>query len=68
MALRLGQAAAAREKGLDDWLWAAYWFSLHYRANASDSGVTNVIDDDGEVNELGRAFVEEQTDGITNPV
>ena len=66
MALRLGQAATAREKGLDDWLWAAYWFSLNYKANASDSGVTNVIDDDGAVNELGRAFVEERMDGIEN--
>ena len=63
MAMRLGQAAAAREKGLDDWLWAAYWFSLNYKANASDTGVTNVIDEDEAVNELGRAFVEEQKRG-----
>ena len=66
MALRLGQAAAAREQGRDDWLWAAYWFSLNYKANASDTGVTNVIDEDGAVNELGRAFVEERMDGIEN--
>ncbi len=66
MALRLGQAAAARAQGREDWLWAAYWFSLNYKANASDTGVTNVIDEDGEVNELGRAFVEERMGGIEN--
>ena len=66
MALRLGQAAAARAQGQDDWLWSAYWFSLNYKANASDTGVTNVIDEDGAVNELGRAFVEERMDRIKN--
>ena len=55
-----------RAQGLDDWLWSAHWFSLHYKANASDSGVTNVIDEDGAVNELGRAFVEERMDRIEN--
>ena len=66
MALRLGQAAAARVQGQDDWLWSAYWFSLNYKANASDTGVTNVIDEDGAVNELGRAFAEERMDRIEN--
>ena len=60
MAKRLDEAAAARDRGLDDWLWAAYWFSLKYKANESDAGYTNLIDDRGNPTELASVFVEER--------
>ena len=62
MAKRLDEAAAARDRGLDAWLWAAYWFSLKYKANENDLGYTDLIDDDLGLTKVGRMFVELQAE------